>query len=54
VWDHTPKADELLAARLRAGWSPVPTMLKDGPAILGYAACLKTGVSQVTEGEEQA
>ena len=37
MWDHQPTAEELLSARLAAGWQPTPTELKDGPAILGYA-----------------
>jgi hypothetical protein len=39
VWDHKPSADELIQRRLDAGWTPTPTSLKDGPAILGHAAC---------------
>ena len=40
VWDHKPTAEELLQMRIREGWSPTPSPLKDGEAILGYAACL--------------
>ncbi len=40
VWDHLPGAQELLAARLAAGWRPTPTATVDGDVILGYAACL--------------
>ncbi|NUQ78813.1 MAG: hypothetical protein HUU21_35250 [Polyangiaceae bacterium] len=40
VWDHQPTRAELLKARLEQGWSPTPTATKDGPVILGYAACL--------------
>ena len=39
IWDHRPSADELLAARLAAGWEPTPTATRDGPRVLGYAAC---------------
>lgn len=39
VWDHRPKADELLDARLAAGWTPTPTSTVDGDVILGHAAC---------------
>jgi hypothetical protein len=38
VWDHRPTADELLDARLAAGWQPTPTGTVDGPQILGHAA----------------
>jgi hypothetical protein len=38
-WDHRPTADELLDARLARGWHPTPTMLTDGPRVLGHAAC---------------
>ncbi|MCA9592599.1 MAG: hypothetical protein KC776_04785 [Myxococcales bacterium] len=41
VWDHEPSAAELLEARLARGWTPTPTALKDGEAVLGYAACLR-------------
>ena len=40
VWDHRPTAQELLAARVAAGWQPTPTATRDGDVILGYAACL--------------
>ncbi|HTM21610.1 MAG TPA: hypothetical protein VL172_13910 [Kofleriaceae bacterium] len=39
VWGHRPSADELLAARLDAGWTPTPTATRDGDVILGHAAC---------------
>jgi len=39
VWDHAPTADEMLDARLAAGWTPVPTATVDGEVILGHAAC---------------
>jgi hypothetical protein len=39
VWDHCPTADELLEARLARGWAPTPTGTRDGPKILGHAAC---------------
>ncbi|MBI5512156.1 MAG: hypothetical protein HY909_00220 [Deltaproteobacteria bacterium] len=39
VWSARPDAEALLRARLAGGWSPTPTRLKDGPAVLGYAAC---------------
>ena len=42
VWDHLPSADEILRARLDGGWSPTPSMLKDGDEILGHAACAVT------------
>jgi hypothetical protein len=35
-----PSPDELLARRLQDGWKPVPTRLKEGPRVLGHAACL--------------
>jgi hypothetical protein len=40
VWSHAPTADELLEARVRAGWAPTPTALREGDVILGHAACL--------------
>lgn len=40
VWDHAPSADEVLAARVARGWAPTPTGTRDGPRILGHAACL--------------
>ena len=40
IWDHRPSADELLAARVAAGWAPTPTATRQGDVILGYAACL--------------
>ncbi len=42
VWDHRPDADTLLEARLARGWAPTPTGTRDGPQILGHAACLAT------------
>jgi hypothetical protein len=44
VWSHRPTADELLAARLERGWRPTPTATRDGPQILGHAACLMASV----------
>jgi hypothetical protein len=41
VWDHRPTPQELLDARLSRGWKPTPTLLVDGPTVLGYAACLR-------------
>jgi hypothetical protein len=40
VWDHRPTAQELLDARVAAGWQPLPTSTRDGDVVLGYAACL--------------
>ncbi|MEZ4448114.1 MAG: hypothetical protein R3B09_01460 [Nannocystaceae bacterium] len=40
VWDHRPGAQELLDARVAAGWAPTPTATRGGDVILGYAACL--------------
>jgi hypothetical protein len=40
AWDHRPTADELLAARLRAGWKPIPTKTQDGEESMGHASCL--------------
>ena len=40
VWPHTPTPHELLAARLARGWTPTPSLLKEGPKVLGYAACV--------------
>jgi len=44
VWDHRPTPDELLDQRLGSGWRPTPTRLKEGPRILGHAACRVDGV----------
>jgi len=40
VWDHRPSADELLAARVAAGWQPTPTSTRDGEVVLGHACKL--------------
>ena len=40
VWTHRPTPDELLQDRLARGWEPTPTATRDGPQILGHAACL--------------
>jgi hypothetical protein len=40
VWGHKPTADELLARRVTLGWTPTCSLLKDGPRVLGHAACL--------------
>jgi hypothetical protein len=42
VWDHRPTADELLAARVAAGWQPVPTSTRDGDVVMGFACKLPT------------
>ena len=39
MWDHKPTADELLDWWLARGWDPTPSLLKDGPTILGHAGC---------------
>jgi hypothetical protein len=44
VWDHRPTPAELLEARLARGWTPTPTRTRDGPVVLGYAACLTSVV----------
>jgi hypothetical protein len=43
VWDREPTADELLDARLAGGWTPTATDTRDGPTILGHAACRVAG-----------
>ena len=43
ILDHRPDAAELLAARLARGWRPMPSRLKEGERVLGYAACVVTG-----------
>jgi hypothetical protein len=40
VWDHQPGANEILEARIKAGWTPSPSMLKEGDKIVGHAACV--------------
>jgi hypothetical protein len=39
VWDFQPSATELLEFRLKQGWKPTPSRLKEGDRILGHAAC---------------
>ena len=34
---HQLNNDELLQKRLKRGWRPIPSLLKDGNRILGYA-----------------
>ena len=41
VWDHIPTNDELLELRIKEGWQPTPSLLKEGSAILGHASCIK-------------
>jgi hypothetical protein len=43
VWERVPSADELLDRRLAEGWTPTPTRLQTGPAVLGHAACRVPG-----------
>jgi hypothetical protein len=40
VWTRKPTHRELLDARLARGWKPTPSGLKEGPRVLGYAACV--------------
>jgi hypothetical protein len=40
VWDHRPDADELLAARVTAGWAPTATPTVDGDVVMGHACKL--------------
>jgi hypothetical protein len=40
VWKHQPDADELLQNRLKNGWKPTPSSLKEGDKILGHAVCV--------------
>ena len=42
MWDHQPSADELLDARIAAGWTPTATSTVDGELIMGHA-CTKFG-----------
>lgn len=39
MWDHAPSPAELLDARLKRGWIPRKTVLREGEVVLGYAAC---------------
>jgi hypothetical protein len=39
VWDRRPTPAALLAERLSSGWRPRPSLLKEGDAVEGYAAC---------------
>jgi hypothetical protein len=43
IWDHEPDADALLARRVARGWTPRPTVTRDGDVVLGHAACLADG-----------
>jgi hypothetical protein len=40
VWDHRPTADELLDARVAAGWTPRTSSLREGERVLGHACKL--------------
>jgi hypothetical protein len=40
VWDHRPTADELLQARVAAGWTPTATSTVDGDLVMGHACTL--------------
>ncbi len=40
TWDHVPTAAELLAGRVARGWVPTPSPMREGPRVMGYAACL--------------
>jgi hypothetical protein len=42
VWSKKPTPDELLDARVAAGWVPTPTSTVDGDVIMGHA-CTKFG-----------
>ncbi len=42
IWGWQPSADALLAARVARGWQPTATDTRDGPQILGHAACVVT------------
>jgi hypothetical protein len=46
VWDHKPTADELLERRLKEGWTSTPSRMKDGPRVLGHAACAIANVAR--------
>jgi len=40
VFPTRPNAGSLLEARFERGWRPTASLLKDGPRVLGYAACV--------------
>jgi hypothetical protein len=40
VFATRPNARTLLEARLARGWQATPSALRDGPRVLGYAACV--------------
>jgi hypothetical protein len=44
VWPGKPTPDDLLAARVANGYRPTPSLLRDGPTILGFAAKLGESV----------
>jgi len=43
IWDHEPDARSLLERRIARGWQPMPTAMRDGDVVLGFAACLRAG-----------
>ena len=40
VWKNQPDADKILEFRLKNGWKPTPSLLKNGEKILGHASCM--------------
>ena len=47
VWDHEPGADELLDARVAAGWRPTPSALQSGDAVVNGRDARQWNVSFV-------
>jgi hypothetical protein len=43
VYDHLPTPDELLDARIAAGWTPTPSSTVNGDVIEGFA-CTRFGM----------
>jgi hypothetical protein len=46
VYRERPTPGQLLDDRLARGWRPTPSGLREGPRVLGYAACVLDGASQ--------
>lgn len=52
MWDHVPSADELLDARLAAGWLPTATGTVDGDVVMGHACKVKPTQSALSPDSE--
>ena len=50
MWDRRPSADELLEARVAAGWTPRTSALQDGERVLGFACKLGKPCGRLLDG----